>query len=375
MKKLIFVLAGAFSAMSVQAANFSMYGSIDNSISYIKAKGEDGKVSMYASNDSSPKIGFTGTEDLGNGNFVRFKLENGFSADTGALASANTLFNREASVTIGGSWGELSAGRFGTLFTGIGTYGQIGKMSMNPCGTNWHDGAMSGAFTTTGQVSNALVYQGSPTENITVTALYSNGNEVKDWADEDHLYQLGVRYKAGDLTLGTIYTMTDYGNLGATSTTDSKKGHNLLFVASKNVWGASRLYFAYQHVWDNRVIGGGKSSYKAADMFSAADVKGSDSALDADAFMVGIRHPFLGGSLSSKVMMVHAKWNGKHAADKDTSGNRWVVASKYRYDLSKRTDVYLLASWAKGDGMFTNSPTVEATATRYMAALGMTHRF
>ena len=143
--------------------------------------------------------------------------------------------------------------------------------------------------------------------------------------------------------MGTIYTVTDYGNATTTSSADSKKGHNLPLLRRANRSRVcTRIYAAYQRVWDNRQIGGGKSVYRSSDMFSTADVKNSDSALDADAFMLGIKHPFLGGSLGSKVMAVHAKWNGSHAADKETSGTRWVVASKYRYDLSERTYVYLL---------------------------------
>ena len=189
LKKIAASIAALGAVTFAHAANVEFYGSIDNSVSYIKAKGQNGQASMYASNDSSPKLGLTGKEDIGNGHFVRFKLENGYSADTGELAVNGSIFNRESSLTVGGSWGEVTFGRLGTFFTGIGTYGQIGKMSINPCGTNWHDAAMSGAFTTTGQVSNAIVYQGDINPNLTFLALYSNGAEKNDWADEDHLYQ------------------------------------------------------------------------------------------------------------------------------------------------------------------------------------------
>lgn len=356
------------------AADFQMYGSIDNSLSYIKSKGQDGLFSMYASNNLSSKIGITGTEKLTNTMYVRFKLENGFSPDTGAFAAKDTLFNRESSVTIGGSWGELSMGRFGTLFTGIGTYGQIGKMGMNPCGTNWHDGAMSGAFTTTGQVNNALVYQVSPTDNLTLTGLYSNGAEEKDWADEDHLYQAAVRWKTDDLTLGAIYSAIDYGNQTTTSSRDSKMSHNILLIGNK-AFGATRVYLAYQHVENARQLGGGKAVFKARDLFSTAAVRESRSALDSDAYMIGVKQPVLGGSLAAKFMYLDARWNGENVQGRDTQGNRYVVAAKYRYDLSKRTDVYLFASWAKGDGMFKNTENTEATATRWMTAVGMSHRF
>lgn len=377
MNKKISAVAAAVLACCVtvsSAADFQVYGSIDNSLSYIKAKGQDGLFSMYASNDLSSKIGFTGTEKLTDTTYIRFKLENGFSPDTGALAVKDTLFNRESSVVIGGSWGELGLGRFGTLFTGIGTYGQIGKMGMNPCGTNWHDGAMSGAFTTTGQVSNALVYQVSPTENLTLIGLYSNGAEEQDWADEDHLYQAAVRWKLNDLTLGAIYSAIDYGNQSTTSSRDSKISHNFLLIGNK-AFGATRFYLAYQHVENARQLGGGKAVFKASDLFTTAAVRESRSALDSDAYMIGLKHPVLGGSLAAKFMYLNARWNGEQVRGRDTDGNRYVVAAKYKYDLSKRTDVYVFASWAKGDGMFRNTAKTEATATRWMTAVGLSHRF
>lgn len=96
MNKKISAVAAAVLACCVtvsSAADFQVYGSIDNSLSYIKAKGQDGLFSMYASNDLSSKIGFTGTEKLTDTTYIRFKLENGFSPDTGALAVKDTLFN------------------------------------------------------------------------------------------------------------------------------------------------------------------------------------------------------------------------------------------------------------------------------------------
>ena len=103
LKKIAASIAALGAVTFAHAANVEFYGSIDNSVSYIKAKGQNGQASMYASNDSSPKLGLTGKEDIGNGHFVRFKLENGYSADTGELAVNGSIFNRESSLTIGGS--------------------------------------------------------------------------------------------------------------------------------------------------------------------------------------------------------------------------------------------------------------------------------
>ena len=73
LKKIAASIAALGAVTFAHAANVEFYGSIDNSVSYIKAKGQNGQASMYASNDSSPKLGLTGKEDIGNGHFVRFK--------------------------------------------------------------------------------------------------------------------------------------------------------------------------------------------------------------------------------------------------------------------------------------------------------------
>ena len=57
LKKIAASIAALGAVTFAHAANVEFYGSIDNSVSYIKAKGQNGQASMYASNDSSPKLG------------------------------------------------------------------------------------------------------------------------------------------------------------------------------------------------------------------------------------------------------------------------------------------------------------------------------
>ena len=59
-------------------------------------------------------IMFSGKEDLGGGNAVLFKLENGFNADTGTNANATTFFDKQSFVGLQGGWGTLRAGRIYT---------------------------------------------------------------------------------------------------------------------------------------------------------------------------------------------------------------------------------------------------------------------
>ena len=60
---------------------------------------------------------------------VGFKLENGFKSDTGALKTEDTLFDREASVSLYGDFGTLSMGRMGGVASSAGTYDIVYSMA------------------------------------------------------------------------------------------------------------------------------------------------------------------------------------------------------------------------------------------------------
>lgn len=113
MKKTLAALAvlGAF-AGSAMAADVTLYGAIDQGLSYTYSdvKGFDGSKVVDGDNtfemtsgiDTASKFGLKGIEDLGNGYKVGFKLENGVSTDDGTLGQDGRLFGREAALTVYG---------------------------------------------------------------------------------------------------------------------------------------------------------------------------------------------------------------------------------------------------------------------------------
>ena len=82
---------------------------------------------MESGTNSASRFGLRGTEDLGNGMKVGFKLENGFSVDSGELGE-DRLFGREASLNVSGSFGTIYMGRMGTLVSDTGSVGFYGAM-------------------------------------------------------------------------------------------------------------------------------------------------------------------------------------------------------------------------------------------------------
>ena len=128
MKKSFVALAvlGAFAGTSM-AADVTMYGVVDTGLLYQhgeasasidgigSASAEVDSFSMEPGTNSASRFGIRGTEDLGNGMTVGFKLENGFESGTGALKTDSKLFDRESTLFIKGGFGTVYAGRRGGL--------------------------------------------------------------------------------------------------------------------------------------------------------------------------------------------------------------------------------------------------------------------
>ena len=130
MKMFLTTLAIASSAGAAFAqSSVTLFGVVDATL----ARGSGSiasKTHLANSGNSSTRLGFRGTEDLGGGNSASFWLELGVNNDDGTGQATNTnnqasgaapvpglagaqglTFNRRSTVSLAGSWGELRAGR------------------------------------------------------------------------------------------------------------------------------------------------------------------------------------------------------------------------------------------------------------------------
>ena len=124
---------------SLVDADFSVYGIVDTGIIV-----EHNKMGSQPSSTSAreefgvnlgPRIGLTGTEDLGNGTKVKMLLENLFESDDGEMLFSR-LWGGEASLALEGSMGEIAFGRMGALVSPFGHWGIFG-MQATPFGFGW----------------------------------------------------------------------------------------------------------------------------------------------------------------------------------------------------------------------------------------------
>ena len=118
----------SLSAGLASASEVTLYGIVDNGLLYKHSKVETNGVSTKTDSfaletgiSSPSRFGIKGSEDLGNGMTVSFKLENGFNADDGSFGD-DRLFNRESSLTLSGDFGKLSFGRMGAIGSAAGDF-------------------------------------------------------------------------------------------------------------------------------------------------------------------------------------------------------------------------------------------------------------
>ena len=113
MKKLTLALLSVLAFGSAAAAQDSVtvYGRIDLGVGISRINdgfgSKENNAQMVTGAGTSNRIGIKGEEDLGSGYKIKFVLENGFDADTGAEATEGLAFSREATLQIVSPFGTL----------------------------------------------------------------------------------------------------------------------------------------------------------------------------------------------------------------------------------------------------------------------------
>ena len=371
MKKTLAAVAvlGAF-AGSALAADVQLYGVVDTGFLYAhtdtdKADAADtgsDSFQMMSGMAAGSRFGFKGTEDLGNGLTVGFILENGISSDTGV--DKGVFFDRESSLFLQGSFGKVAFGRIGSINNGTSSWGKYGMISA--FGTSYTEySAQAGNWAFGASLwDNMIAYQTPTFAGFTVYAQYGMGNQLTDKVDptkkvgvenessSDRYYALGATYANGPLNLYAAVDSINYASAGngkgaAYGVDDSLTvtvGGNYDFEVAKLFAGAQ--YFDEVKLSSLKGVVGGfeDSDYNAVDGF-ASKVKGWSLGLSASI------------PAGTGTVLVGAAYVDAEAADSQTTQDdefsRWIVSAGYDYPFSKRTDVYVAATYMQDSLKFT----------------------
>lgn len=386
MKKSFLALAvlGAF-AGSAMAADVTLYGLVDYGFSYQNRDGDGtqdtvDQFQMKAGQNSGSRFGFKGTEDLGNGMKVSFVLENGFDADTGSLTTNGKIFDREASLTLAGNFGQVSFGRMGQLASSLGTYGLLGAAS--PFSTGWGDMSGMKFVQANGHTryNNMVTYKTPSFSGFNVVAQYSFGDsgestdKAHSWAEgkasADRYYGLGMTYKNDALYLAAIVDSINYGHEQHTASKTNLDDSLTFTVAGNYNFGFMTVYAAGQYFDNVTGVGQkglgdtGSGSIAAVNQFAANGGEGYSVAL-------GLGVPVFGGTAKAHVGYVDAE----DTVESKNTFSRWNMTVGYDYSLSKRTSVYTAATYAQDKYEYADTAKADVEPSVVEVMAGLIHKF
>lgn len=327
-KKLIaLAIAGLASTAAFAQSNVQIYGSIDMGVSHRgdSRTGASSQTAIDSGISDGNRLGFKGSEDLGNGLKAVFTLETGFLSDTGnydgftgdADGTAANLFTRLAYVGLSSdSLGTVIAGRLLTpqysFLTSIDPFGEgtVGTY-LNVAGNDVL------GVTVVPRVSNAVAYVSPSFSGFNVTAAFSNeafGQEEISGAGKDannRVYAVLPRYTNGPIDIGLNYHVIDVstGNSFATGANDVRNWA----LGGTYDFGVAKLHGFY--------------SATKADLVAAPDLKVKN-------WMLGVSAPFGKHTVMASYNTSEAQQSGVRSAD----SSQWAVG--YTYSLSKRTNLY-----------------------------------
>lgn len=315
--KALIILALVGGAAQAQS-NVTIYGIAD-----VAMVGESGGTAGHLTKETSgaasaSRIGFRGTENLGNDLSAFFTLEAGVKMDTGEIDAAGTIFNRQAFVGLKTSAGSVALGRQYT------PYHTTLVSVADPFGTGYA-GTSKNLFPDSGtniRTSNAVTYA-SPTVNGFDVALdYSMGEQTTFSAGRQ--YGGAVGYTNGPLVVRLAYNAknSDVAGTATTAAVSHDLGRNTLLAANYDLHFV-KLYAAYE-------VDKGFNAHPLGNP-SAYAVKATPST-DSGEFLLGLSAPLGNGTLMASVMHL----NDKTKFNQDASS--WGIG--YLYSLSKMTGVY-----------------------------------
>lgn len=305
-KKLIaLAVAGLVSAPVFAQSNVTIYGVADAAIGIGKADDVDFR-GVVGGVLSGNRLGFKGSEDLGNGLKAVFTLEHGFNIDTGtdAIISNGAAFSRQAYVGLQGAFGTVSLGRqyapgyFANYDAALGA-------SISPQSTLTSAAGVGLTITpnSAARWDNSIAYTGTFGGGLTARAIYAaRAVETGTDTQQDDTWGASVDYANGPLKAGVTY-------------------HYLKQLASDD---QQEWYVGAQYDFGMLTLAG---SYQ-----NGRDVGAGD--LDKRVWNLGVIVPVTAAG------KVHVSYGSLKERDLDDADARnWVVA--YTHALSKRTTGYV----------------------------------
>lgn len=345
------LLACGFSA---QASEVQLYGAVATGLYYQKAEGADQAtvaMAQYKQTPTDSHFGLKGREDLGNGWYVGFQVESGWSLDSGSLFAENTLFNRVARLYMGNETVEVSAGRMSTFTCASEPYSVFRKLRANMTGSGLPGMAPALMVYNAGELENVVAFATTAKEGFFLQGLYSNGSNktesTYDWSDRNHVGQMAFGWTGGQLRVGSVLSW-ELPDQTAKDVVRKKATKGIHLVGSYD-FGPAAVSAIFYKGWNDWRIGGAPDMAQILKTGSGVNnMNVTSEGMDTTVGFVSVGMPKGAHYFSAGLGLVDARWKGVSTGMTETKGMATLASVMYYYNLSKRTQLYTGASYSNG---------------------------
>ncbi|TKC81244.1 porin [Trinickia terrae] len=375
MSTLSLALLGAAGASHAQSS-VSLYGVIDDSVQYVNrttnasGTGNSSFLGLAGGNLQGPRWGLKGQEELGNGLKTIFQLENGFDPNVGTLSQGSREFGRQAYVGLThDSYGTFTMGR---------QYDPVVDLVQGLTADNY----WGSTFTTPGDVdnndnssrtNNSLKYASPTYAGFQYELFYALGG-VAGAMGSGQTWSLAATYATGPFSVAAGYIVFDNTNTGRKGTFSSSATSSPAFYTQINSEFASAKSVNVASLAGQYVAGPFTFGLRYSNALYKHDA--------ASSFAVTQRYDVGAGFANYQISPValvglgytftHGKGNGSQTYNQVSLGGD--------YNLSKRTDVYLVGAYqrAGGEGVYASVADYGYASTsksQAIASLGIRHKF
>lgn len=367
-KKLIaLAVAGLVSGAAFAQTNVTVYGSMDFGYAYLKS--EDNKFSgIEGGQRNGNRVGFRGTEALGNGLNAVFQAEFGFKGDI--QGGLNTTRN---------SWLGLQHAKYGTVMAGRQNsvaYDWISKGLSSDVTVVYPSNQLQGNFSqlhTSDRVDNALKYVSPNWNGFTVATSYGFGEKMgvvksvnaangttstnSDTSDAGR-WQIGANYNNGPIDVVAIYSMISKDDSLLTKAgASADNGSSSWSLGGSYDFKVVKLFAQYQR--EHNELATGSSVYLATPAAPVAPVAGGKV---SDAYKTGTAYSTqddkrtlwsVGATIpvtqAGKVIVEYVNLKVDPAAAGVVTGKATGWGLGYEHQFSKRTVGYAAISHTNYD--------------------------
>jgi predicted porin len=319
---LMLTLAGA----AAQAQNaVKLYGVMDLGIVSDRDSGKSAS-KVESGNQTASRWGVTGTEDLGGGLQASFVLESQIDADTGTSSHPGRIFGSQSWVGLSGGFGSVKLGRMFTPY--------FGAIAVNDPFDARGPGESTRLFQDGGvRMDNTVKYSLPPVFGGVYGDLAYAAGETAGNSSANRQVSMDAGYLAGPLNVQFAHH-------------DSKDAQGKSLARSSLV--------------------GGNYDFGPVRGWLILARSRNDTGLDTRDNLVGVSAPFGRHAVSAD----YVRKDDRARANADAH----QLALAYYYTLSKRSNLYLIASRLNNDGAANYQASLPGGGRRLLAA-GMRHQF